>query len=68
LANKVSLKELENWANTLLMDNDHFRIADNEPLLRREPVLEALHELSNWPKVQTRQIIEGYIARVKENS
>lgn len=68
LANKVSLKELENWASTLLMDDDHFAIADSEPQMRREPVLEALHEISSWPEAQTQQIIEGYIARIKENS
>ena len=68
LENQISIKELENWASTLLMDNDHFAVADDEPSARQSPAFDALHQVASWADSLSRQDIEGYVARIKENS
>ena len=68
LENLFTMKELENWANILTMDDDHFAIADNEPSMRKDPALEVLYEIANWPEKMSRQRMLGYISRIKENS
>ncbi len=67
LERQVSLKETENWANSLLM-SDHFTIAVNEPSARRDPVLDALHQIASWLESMSSQDIQGYISRIKEHS
>ena len=68
LDNQINIKELENWANTLTMDDDHFSLADKEPSTRKNPAIEILYEIANWPETMSSQKILTYILKIKENS
>lgn len=60
----INIKELENWASVLVMDDDHFIIAENEPSPRRDSAIDALHQVANWPHSLSRLDIESYISRI----
>ena len=67
LEGEVNLKELENWANVLVMDDDHFMIGSNESSSQRDCAYDALHQIGSWPESASRQKIETYISNI-ENS
>ena len=66
LESQIPAKELENWAGTLLMDNDHFTIASDEPEIRRDPALDALHQIASFLDSLSRQDIAGYISSMQQ--
>jgi len=67
LEGEINLKELENWANVLVMDDDHFIIGSDESSSQRDSAYDALQQIGSWPAAASRQKIETYISNI-ENS
>ena len=65
LEGEINLKELENWANVLVMDDDHFIIGEDELSSKRESAYDALHQIGSWPENVSRQTVETYISKIE---